>query len=99
MNGFNRPQNNPRNEFNAIAGIVLALGVGAILTGIPVFFGLLFVASAGVLWLIGRKGGRDAITWLAIVLLVAFGVDIGLMKLAENYVPWLHTILTWSPIG
>ena len=99
MNGFNRPQNNPRNEFNAIAGIVLALSVGAILTGIPVFFGLLFVASAGVLWLIGRKGGRDAITWLAIVLLVAIGVDIGLMKLAENYMPWLHTILTWSPIG
>ena len=99
MNGFNRPQNNPRNEFNAIAGVILVLSIGGMVTGVPLFFGLLFIVAAGVLWLIGHKGGHNAIAWLTIVLLVAFGVDIGLMKLAENYVPWLHTILTWSPIG
>ena len=80
--------------------LLLAIGVPMAVSGMfPVSLGLLFVAAAGVLYLLSRMREETfnyAMTW-AIMAIASFAVIviyIGLMKL-EIFFPWLRTVLLW----
>ena len=80
--------------------LLLAVGVPMAVSGMfPVLLGILFIAAAGVLYLLSRRRKETfsfAITW-AVMVIAVFTVTliyIGLMKL-EIFFPWVRTVLMW----
>ena len=80
--------------------LLLTIGVSMAVSGMfPVFLGLLFIAAAGVLYLLNRRREETfsfAMTWVIMVIAVfaAILIYIGLMKL-EVFFPWVRTVLMW----